>query len=77
MTKLLFVKYSVFVLALFFASFLFHGMVQAAETGPREEIRKHISGQLTKKNRVRKLFYADYDKNGRAAWETCPALVAE
>lgn len=66
MTRFLFVKCSVFVLALFFAGVLFHGMVQAEETGPREEIRKCIGGQLTKKNRVRKLFYADYDKNGRA-----------
>ena len=66
MTKFTFVKYSAFVLALLCVGLLFCGMAQAEAAGPREEIRKCISGQLTKKNWVRKLFYADYDKNGRA-----------
>lgn len=33
---------------------------------PKKEIENSIAGQLQKKHRVRKIFYADYDKNGRA-----------
>lgn len=50
MTKFTFVKYSAFVLALLCVGLLFCGMAQAEAAGPREEIRKCISGQLTKKN---------------------------
>lgn len=66
MIKFRFIKCSAFVLVLLFVGSLFHGMMQAEAAGPREEIRKCIGEQLENKNRVRKLFYADYDKNGRA-----------
>lgn len=51
---------------LFFAASLIYGETQAKAASPKEEIKQSIASQLKKKNRVRKIFYADYDKNGRA-----------
>lgn len=51
---------------LLFAASLLHGETQAKAASPQEEIKQSIAGQLKKKNRVRKIFYADYDNNGRA-----------
>lgn len=51
---------------LLFAASLLHGETQAKAASPKEEIKQTIAGQLKKKNRVRKIFYADYDNNGRA-----------
>lgn len=37
----------------------------AKAASPKKEIENSIAGQLKEKHRVRKIFYADYDKNGR------------
>lgn len=34
--------------------------------GPKDEIKQSIAGQIPKKHKVRKIFYADYDRNGRS-----------
>lgn len=51
---------------LLFATFLIYGETQAKAASQKEEIKQSIASQLKKKNRVRKIFYADYDNNGRA-----------
>lgn len=51
---------------LFLAASLIYGETQAKAADPKEQIRQSIASQLIKKNRVRKICYADYDKNGRA-----------
>lgn len=45
---------------------LFFGESQVKAASPKEEIKQSIASQLKNKNRVRKIFYADFDKNGRA-----------